>query len=749
MYFEHNIPVYNNFEPIILEHHECCIVAAMGTGKTDISIEFIKRKNLNTLVILPNTDLCNQWKKIAEMNNICTLSTITYHSFSKSFAVLASGFDCYIFDECHHMDSKVWGKSIRSFRQMIDNNKYIIGLTGDPIRYFDGCKNVADTMFHGHVVYGHSQYEAIMNGILPEVIYVCAIYDTKGLYDEYRNKATTDELRGKLSFVYENCKKINDIILNHAHDNMKGFVFVDRINAISNGINIITEAFPSAPIRSAHSYMSKRERYDNIEAFRQDANGFMVAVDIFNEGHHISGANTVIMLRKTGSPTIYAQQIGRGLSANSTETTIIYDFVSNKESMKKISERIQIITNILNREVGSIRKGKPTNTRKTSKQIIVHDYSKDFLQVLEEIDEARSKIAWTEDEDKFLRDNYNSKNGIDICVKELNRSRIACHRRARRLGLIIQKKEPWTDAEDDILRKYYPSMGQNVASKLPGRTKRACTARANNFLGLVYRTDGEWSASEIKLLKKRYQTDGNSIKLVTKSNEECLNKLAELGLLCNDGKHWTCDEDSILFEFYPSIGEECFAKITTKSIDACKSRVKRLGLKKYNREWTEDEDQIIRDKYPLLDTETIVTLLPYRTPGSIKTRASYLGVKKSYHSKSKRSWTVDEEQILIDKYNVLGKDITTLLPNKSWSSIRNKAYHMGVNRKGSKAISKPRSNSTRSNNNKQKKWTEIEDRIIIDQYPILGGKIIDLIPDRTYGAIAKRAERLGVSKYKK
>lgn len=694
MYFEHNIEIFQRFEPVILEHHECCLVGTMGTGKTDVSIEFIKKYNLNTLVILPTVDLCNQWKEIADKNDIYTLSTITYHTFSRAFAVLAAGFDCYIFDEAHHMDSPVWGKAIRKFREMIDGDKYIIGLTGDPIRYFDSCKNVVDTVFHGHVAYGLTQYEAIMNGILPDVIYVCAIYGTKELYDEYYPKATTKQLKGKLNFVYENCKKINDILLNHALEHAKGFVFVDKIKSIPIGMDIISEAFPDATIRSAHSSMTKSERYNNIEAFKKDDSGFMVAVDIFNEGHHVSGVNTIIMLRKTGSPTIYAQQIGRGLSANYTGSTIIYDFVANKESMKNVGERISIITSMIGAELNKKSKKKSRSGRngKPSKQIIVHDYSKDFLEVLEEIDAAYSKVAWSEKEDQFLKDNYNTK-GVDVCVKELGRTRVSCQKRARRLGL-VKPKADWTEAEDNILREYYPTMGRRVASKLPGRSERACTARANHYLGLISRNDGEWSVTEIKFLKKQYEIDGDDVQIPNRTNKECIEKLEELKLLKHDNKRWTEYEDSILIEFYPSIGEECFTMIQTKSIAACKSRVKRLNLTRCNHKWTEQEDQIIRDKYPLFG-DKLSEFLPHRSSTSIKARASILGVKKSCYAKSKRS-----------------------------------------------------SNNTRSNKAKQSNWTSYEDQIIIDKYPVLGGKIVDLLPNRTYGAIAKRAERLGISRYK-
>ena len=620
------------------------------------------------------------------------------------------------------MDSPVWGKAIRNFRKMINKDKYIIGLTGDPIRYFDNCKNVVDTIFNNHVVYGHNQYEAIMNGILPDVIYVCAVYGTKELYDEYYPKATTNQLKGKLNFVYENCKKINDIILSHALDNMKGFVFVDRIKSIDTGIDIISSAFPNMAVRSAHSNMSKSEKYDNIEAFKKDNSGFMVAVDMFNEGHHINGVNTIIMLRKTGSPTIYSQQIGRGLSANYTGVTVVYDFVANKESMKNISKRISIITNMIGIELdkNNIRKSKFSSNNKISKQIIVHDYSKDFLEVIEEIDDANSKIAWTEYEDQILKDNYNT-NGIDICIKELGRSRISCQKRARRLGLVKPKKD-WSEDEDNILREYYPIMGRKVASKLEGRSERACTARANNYLGLVAKTKDEWPAAEINLLKKQYMIDGDNVKLPNRTNEECVYKLKDIGI---DVKlPWSDYEKQILIDNYPSIGEDAFIEIKNRSDKECREMVKLLDL--HTKKWTKSEVRILKDNYPHMGS-SISDLLPDKSINAIRFKAHSLGIRclSRTYGNNTRAWKSYEDKILIDNYKLLGKDIVKLLPGRSYESIKYRACILGVSAS-------------------KNKWSSNEDQIIIDNYPKLGSRVVELLPNRSSESIKMRAKRLGI-----
>lgn len=540
MYFEHNIEIYNKFEPIILEHHECCIVATMGTGKTDISIEFVKKYNLNTLVIIPNNDLANQWIQIAEMNSVITINTITYHMFTKIYPSL-HGFDCYIFDEAHHMDSPVWGEAIRNFRKKLNSDAYVIGLTGDPIRYFDDYKDISQTMFNNHVVYGHTQYDAIIKGILPQVIYVCAIYDTNGLYKSYCEKITSEKLKGKLDFVHRNSKKIDEILKYHLSDNSKGIIFVDKIKSIPDGMDLIGKTFPNRSVYYAHSDTSKATRDNNIEAFRKNKNGFMVAVDIFNEGHHISGVNTIIMLRKTWSPTIYSQQIGRGMSASYTGKTIIFDFVGNKESIKEIRSHVEEMKKMLELESEISKQNRFVSRDTISKQVIVYDYTKDYLDVLEEIDESWwGRNAWSLEEDNFLKENYLEGKGLDVCVERLNRTRISCQKRAKRLGLTAQKNKPWTEEEDKILIQYYPIIGSDVINMLPNRSRRSCVARANNHLRIISN----------KNLKKPHKTRDDL---------------------------WTKEEDEILQKYYPSIGMEV-SEMLGRSPSAIKSRAHRLSI---------------------------------------------------------------------------------------------------------------------------------------------------------------------------
>ena len=93
---------------------------------------------------------------------------------------------------------------------------------------------------------------------------------------------------------------------------------------------------------------------------------------------------------------------------------------------------------------------------------------------------------WTEEEDKILKDNYPDK-GKDVQKLIPWRSVNACVSRAKALNLKKRVRKSrgceshWSKEEDTILRKFYPIMGPDVCFKLPKRTRNACAKRARSI----------------------------------------------------------------------------------------------------------------------------------------------------------------------------------------------------------------------------------------------------------------------------
>lgn len=57
----------------------------------------------------------------------------------------------------------------------------------------------------------------------------------------------------------------------------------------------------------------------------------MLCVNQLNEGVHIKGVDAVIMVRRTSSPTIFYQQLGRALTAAGNFEPLVIDLVDNFE----------------------------------------------------------------------------------------------------------------------------------------------------------------------------------------------------------------------------------------------------------------------------------------------------------------------------------------------------------------------------------------------------------------------------------
>ena len=100
------------------------------------------------------------------------------------------------------------------------------------------------------------------------------------------------------------------------------------------------EVFPDAVHLDAHSKYSGKENAETYEQFEStDGDCFLYVVDILNEGIHLSGANVEIMFRRTRSPIVYLQQLGRILSASNAENdVIIFDFVANHMNMREYTQ---------------------------------------------------------------------------------------------------------------------------------------------------------------------------------------------------------------------------------------------------------------------------------------------------------------------------------------------------------------------------------------------------------------------------
>jgi len=140
------------------------------------------------------------------------------------------------------------------------------------------------------------------------------------------------------------------------------------------------------------------------------------------------------------------------------------------------------------------------------------------------------------------------------------------------------------------------------------------------------------------------------------------------------------------------------------------------------REWTEEEDKIFRNYYPTEGTN-IINRLNGRTRAAIQTHASKLGLNFS------NPWTEEEIEILkkyFTKIGGMGIIKQKLLPNRQYSSIKTKAYQLGlIYQKGRRYV--PNKN---------------DDKVIIENYSSHGKRVLELLPHMTENQVKHRAKQL-------
>jgi superfamily II DNA or RNA helicase/HKD family nuclease len=94
-----------------------------------------------------------------------------------------------------------------------------------------------------------------------------------------------------------------------------------------------------------HSGEDSDGRSEAIAKLKDGSIDIICAVDIFNEGVDIPNVDTVLMLRPTESPTIWAQQFGRGLRYVEGKTLKVIDYIGNHKSFLEKSKTLFMVNN--------------------------------------------------------------------------------------------------------------------------------------------------------------------------------------------------------------------------------------------------------------------------------------------------------------------------------------------------------------------------------------------------------------------
>lgn len=422
----HNKIAFHNTEELFKNNNRVCVVQATGTGKRFIIgkllLSHIKE---DCLFVSPSSHINTQQELLLPF--LKNVKYLTYQSLlGKSEKQLEKlDADLIIFDEFHRLGASEWGAAANRLLTIKSSSK-VFGATATHIRHLDNNRNMSEELFNNVISNQLPLAEAIARRILPAPKYICSLYNTNNQINEIQNEVRlskeTDDNKSNLlrklhnvKIDWENTSGIANI-LNKNLSNLFGkyIIFCEDKYHLSEMIEEVRKWFKKAARIGkkgiiepdhyiVHSDMATSDVNTSILKFElADINKnvhLMFSINMFNEGLHLKNVNRIILLRKTISPLVYFQQIGRCLKTDNEEQPIIFDLVNNTENIK--SNDIETSFKHALSEENSCRK--KHNLQETHTSIEVIDETKEFLSIINEI---RNRLVTFEVGLSYLKDYF-------------------------------------------------------------------------------------------------------------------------------------------------------------------------------------------------------------------------------------------------------------------------------------------------------------------------------------------------------
>jgi hypothetical protein len=253
-------------------------------------------------------------------------------------------FDVVVVDEFHHAAAPTYRKLLGHLQPV-----ELLGLTATPERT-DGFD--LQSYFGGRTAVELRLWDALSDDLLCPFHYF-GIADGTSLADVQWKRGRYDEQQ--LEGLYTGNDKRAAIVLRELQDKltdvhvMRALGFCVSVAHAEYMAKVFNEAGISALAVSGHSTISERDQaLRDLKDRRVNA---LFAADLFNEGLDLPEVDTVLFLRPTESPTVFLQQLGRGLrQAQGKPVLTALDFVGHQRKEFRFDKRYRALT-------GQTRKG--------------------------------------------------------------------------------------------------------------------------------------------------------------------------------------------------------------------------------------------------------------------------------------------------------------------------------------------------------------------------------------------------------
>lgn len=340
-----------NSDPALLE-------LPMGAGKSIIVAKlaealFILSGGKRVLCLAPNKELVEQnYAKFIAIGGKASIYSAsvgrkelreqvvfaTEGTFKKVAKKLGGEFCAIIADEAHKVTNTF--KSIVSDMKEGNPNLRIIGLTATPYQLGQGYiyeidendvkVEEAKNPYYKKLLYRITAQELIEQGFLTPctVVDITEKYDTSNLKlhgNKFRQEDIDQAFVGKGRLTSH---IVADFVA-RCHDRRAVLVFASTIKHAEE----IMESLPSEKSAMLTGQTGKKERTDQIRAFKSAGIKYMVNVGILTTGFDYPELDAIVVMRPSESAGLYQQMLGRGTRlAKDKKDFLLLDYTDNIEN---------------------------------------------------------------------------------------------------------------------------------------------------------------------------------------------------------------------------------------------------------------------------------------------------------------------------------------------------------------------------------------------------------------------------------
>ena len=344
-----------------LGHHRNLLVSATGTGKTVMAAVDYRRLRdrlgrSRLLFVAHRDEILEQSRRVFRH----VLRDASFgerwvggerpdrfeHVFASIQSLASQGlshldpehFDVFIVDEFHHAAAPTYERLLAHVRP-----RELLGLTATPERS-DGLPILSH--FDERIAAELRLWDAIDQHHLSPFVYF-GVHDGLDLSNVPWKRGRGYDVAGLTNLYTADdvwAHRVIDQVKRRAEDpaTMRALGFCVSVEHA----RFMARCFAEAGIPSAAVWAdsSPDERASALRALREGRLRVLFSVDLFNEGVDVPLVDTLLLLRPTDSPTLYLQQLGRGLRrAEGKRVCTVLDFVGQHRREFRFDRRLRAL----------------------------------------------------------------------------------------------------------------------------------------------------------------------------------------------------------------------------------------------------------------------------------------------------------------------------------------------------------------------------------------------------------------------